>query len=99
MASASSASLSSRILQTQFDGQRDRRKHVPMQRVLASLVVLCLAVLVLAAPSAVEAKPGSKPSPRPTPTAKPKPSPSPTPTPYGCVGIDISYHQGTIDWQ
>jgi len=72
-----------------------------MQRVLASLVVLCLAVLVLAAPSAVEAKPQSKPSPRPTPTAKPKPTPSPTPTPTQpyVVGIDVSYHQGTIDWQ
>jgi GH25 family lysozyme M1 (1,4-beta-N-acetylmuramidase) len=84
-----------------------------MQRVLASLAILTLAAFVLAAPSAVEAKP-IRPNPRPTPTAKPpKPTPAPTatatptsaptptPTPAAPVyldGIDVSYHQGAIAW-
>jgi len=82
-----------------------------MQRVLASLVVSIVAALVLASPPTADAKP--KPHPTPTPTATPSPSPtatpplpsptpSPTPTPTapsGYVdGIDVSYHQGTIDW-
>ena len=38
--------------------------------------------------------------PKPTPTASPTPTPQPTPTPSpGFVnGIDVSYHQGSIDW-
>ena len=77
-----------------------------MQRVLASLVVASSLVFALAAPSAVDAKPPTKP--HPTPSAKPKPSPSPTPTPTPTPsptpgstyvdGIDVSYHQGTIGW-
>jgi len=84
-----------------------------VHRVLAVLATLCLAVFVLAAPSAVEAKPTVRPNPKPTPTAKstptpplPSPTPSPTPTPTptptpapGFIdGIDVSYHQGPIDW-
>lgn len=98
-----------------FDGIGDQRKHDAMQRVLASLAVIAVLLLVLAAPSAVDAKP--RPRPSPTPTAAPRPTPTPTPTaspvptpiptaspaPTGAPsyldGIDVSYHQGTIDWQ
>jgi GH25 family lysozyme M1 (1,4-beta-N-acetylmuramidase) len=72
---------------------------------------VCVAAFVLAAASPVEAKPPFGPKPRPTPTAKPTPTPSPTPpiptatptpspTPSQLYveGIDVSYHQGTIDW-
>jgi GH25 family lysozyme M1 (1,4-beta-N-acetylmuramidase) len=86
-----------------------------VHRVLAVLAVLCLAVFVLAAPSAVEAKAPVRPNPKPTPTAKPTPtpplpsptpsptptptpSPTPTPAPGFIDGIDVSYHQGPIDW-
>jgi lysozyme len=67
-----------------------------MQRAIATLVVLCLATFVLAAPSATDAK--AQPKPRPTPTAKPSPTPSPTPSTSFLTGIDVSYHQGSIDW-
>jgi lysozyme len=81
-----------------------------MHRVLASLAALCLAVFVLAAPSAVEAKP-PRSTPHPTPTVKPTstpspapiptatPTPSPTPSSTYVDGVDVSYHQGWIDWQ
>jgi lysozyme len=102
------------------DAVRARRKHEPMQRVLTTLVLLCLAVFVLAAPSTIDAKSG--PRPRPTPTTKPTPTPTPAPTPVPTPtatpsptptpmptpaptgvptyvdGIDVSYHQGAIDW-
>ena len=46
--------------------------------------------------------PTPKPSPTatPTPTPAPSPTPSPTPTPPSAYldGIDVSYHQGAIDW-
>jgi lysozyme len=90
-----------------------------MQRVLASLVAVFLAVGVLAFPPGAEAKPRPRPSPTPTPTVRPSPTPSPTPTPVATPtpvptatatpaptaipayldGVDVSYHQGTIDWQ
>ncbi|HEX5823323.1 MAG TPA: GH25 family lysozyme [Candidatus Limnocylindrales bacterium] len=76
-----------------------------MHRVLISLVVLCLAAFVLAAPATVEAKPPGRPNPKPTPTVQPTPPvstptpiPSPSPTPTTVDGIDVSYHQGSIDW-
>jgi len=82
-----------------------------MQRVLASLVVSIVTALVLATAPIADAKPKPRPTPTPTsnpsptPTATPplpSPTPSPTPTPTvqpGYVdGIDVSYHQGTIDW-
>jgi GH25 family lysozyme M1 (1,4-beta-N-acetylmuramidase) len=78
----------------------------------ASLAALSVLLLVLAAPSGVEAKPRLRPSPKPTPSAQPTPSPTPsiptpipTPTPAPTAtasyleGIDVSYHQGFIDWQ
>jgi lysozyme len=95
-----------------------------VSRIVAALVVLCLAMAFLASPSAVEAKP--KPRPTPTPTASPGPTPTPTPpipspvpsptpaptasptppptsppsaAPAYLTGIDVSYHQGTIDWR
>src|SRR3954469_14609077 len=43
------------------------------------------------------ATPSPLPSPTPTPRPTPRPTPSPTPT-ASLVGIDVSYHQGTIDW-
>lgn len=78
-----------------------------MQRALAALVSLFIAVLVLAAPATTEAKPPSRPRPTPTvtpvPTATPTPTPTPVPTPTLAPayldGIDVSYHQGTIDWR
>ena len=84
-----------------------------MQRVLASLLV-SLAVFALATPSSIEAKPQPRPSSRPTPTVKPTPTPTPTPSatpiptatptpsptgsPTYIDGVDVSYHQGAIDW-
>lgn len=86
-----------------------------MQRVLASVVALILAVFVLASPPGAEAKPRPRPSSTPTPTVRPTPTPTPNPfptatptvtptaaptaTPTNLDGIDVSYHQGTIDWQ
>lgn len=86
-----------------------------MQRVLASLAAVLLAVVVLAVPPGTEAKPRPRPSssprpspivqptptPSPTPTATPTAAPTPTPTPSPAVldGIDVSYHQGSIAWQ
>jgi lysozyme len=80
-----------------------------MQRALPILVALSVAALVLGSPTGVEAKP--RPGTTPTPTVQPTPpptpplpSPTPTPTPSPTVnpgyvdGIDVSYHQGWIDW-
>jgi GH25 family lysozyme M1 (1,4-beta-N-acetylmuramidase) len=86
-----------------------------MQRALASLLVSAVAIVVMATPSAVDAKPRPRPTPTPTsspsptatppipspaPTATPTPTPTPTPTiaPGYLDGIDVSYHQGAIDW-
>jgi GH25 family lysozyme M1 (1,4-beta-N-acetylmuramidase) len=57
-----------------------------LPRVLAVLAAVGLALAVLATPPTVEARP------------KPKPTPSPIPTPDVVTGIDVSYHQGAIDW-
>jgi GH25 family lysozyme M1 (1,4-beta-N-acetylmuramidase) len=46
------------------------------------------------------ATPPPSPTPSPAPTATPTPTPTPTPTapsPF-LNGIDVSYHQGSIDW-
>lgn len=80
------------LLQTPFDARLDRGKHVLMQRVFAGLLALSVAVVTLATPQVADAKP---PQPRPTST----PTPVPTPTPAFVDGIDVSYHQGTIDWR
>jgi lysozyme len=75
-----------------------------MQRFLVTLVALGMVAFILAAPSAA-AKPRPKPTPtpRPTPTATATPTPTPTPTATPASpfidGIDVSYHQGSIDWQ
>jgi len=85
-----------------------------MQRVLASLLAMSVALVILATPTVVEAKPRPKPTPTPTatvqptptptpipsvsPTPTPTPTPSPTATPTFLDGIDVSYHQGTINW-
>lgn len=85
-----------------------------MHRALAGLVAMSVAVVVgLASPQPVAAKPKPRPtptvqpSPTPTPTPPtPSPTPSPTPTatpsppppPASLDGIDVSYHQGAIDW-
>jgi lysozyme len=79
------------------------REHGALHRVLASLVVLSLAVVGLAAPSSVHAKPPDQkphpsPSAKPTPTPSPTSTPSPTPTSSYVDGIDVSYHQGAIAW-
>ena len=80
-----------------------------MSRVLAVIAALGLAVAVLVNPAPVEAKPNSKPphpratptpisSPTPSPAPSPTPSPTPTPQPAYLDGVDVSYHQGAIDW-
>ena len=84
-----------------------------MQRALASLLVSVVAIVVMAMPPAVDAKPRPRPSPTPTTTPSPTPTPpvpsplptaAPTPTATPTIapgyldGIDVSYHQGTIDW-
>ena len=45
-------------------------------------------------------KPSPTATPTPTPSPSPTPSPTPTPTPAPAYldGIDVSYHQGAIDW-
>ena len=83
-----------------------------MQRVFASLLAFTLAAFVLALPPGAEAKPRPRPTPTPTATVRPTPTPTATPTPTPTAtptpspsaaptfvdGIDVSYHQGTIDW-
>ena len=74
---------------------------------------MSVAVVFLVSPSGAEAesKPPAPartptvqpiPRPKPTPTASPTPTATPTPTPTLAPayldGIDVSYHQGTIDW-
>jgi lysozyme len=88
-----------------FDVTRHVGKHVQMQRVPGIVIAMCVAVLVLAAPTGAEAKGKPLPTPTPTPSVQRTPSPtakpSPTPTagPTSLDGIDVSYHQGAIDWQ
>jgi len=69
-----------------------------VQRVLAIVAALGLSVAVLAFPTATDARP--KPKPSPTPTVRPSATPTPTSTPAAAFvdGIDVSYHQGAIDW-
>ena len=83
-----------------------------MHRALAGLLAMSVAVFVLASPPVAEAKsgprptrpptPSVKPTPTPTPspaaTASPAPTPVPTPAPAYVDGIDVSYHQGPINW-
>lgn len=74
-----------------------------MHRVLASLLAVGLVIPLLALPATSEARPRPSPtSPKPGATLKPKPSPTPSPSPTPASttmnGIDVSYHQGTIDW-
>lgn len=47
------------------------------------------------------ATPAPTPVPTPTPTLAPTPTPAPSATPASAylTGIDVSYHQGAIDWQ
>jgi len=66
-------------------------------RVVAAIVAFGLAVGILANPAPGAARPKPKPSPSPAPTATVTPSPTPTPTGF-IDGIDVSYHQGSIDW-
>jgi GH25 family lysozyme M1 (1,4-beta-N-acetylmuramidase) len=78
----------------------DRGKDGAVQRALAALAALGLIAFLLAAASPAAAKPPSKPHPRPSPTMTPAPTATPVPTtpPAWIDGIDVSYHQGTIDW-
>jgi len=54
-----------------------------VHRILAGFTVVLFAITVLANPAVAE--------------AKPKPKPTPTPAPF-VPGIDVSVHQGSIDW-
>ena len=68
-----------------------------MHRTVTTLVSLCLAVFFLATPSVADAKLESKP--RPTPVVNAGPAPKPAPSKTYVDGIDVSHHQGTIDWR
>jgi lysozyme len=76
-----------------------------MQRVLAGFLAVSVAVFLMATPPVAEAKPKTPrptaapiPTVQPTPTPTVTPTPSPTPTAAFVDGIDVSYHQGVIDW-
>ncbi len=74
-----------------------------MHRALAGLLAMSVAVFFLASPSVADARSGPKPTrpPTPIPTVEPTPTPPtpvPTPTPAYVDGVDVSYHQGPIDW-
>jgi lysozyme len=64
-----------------------------MPRVAATFVALALVLLTVAAPSSVQAA-----DPGPVPAAAPIPVLEPQISPAYLDGIDVSYHQGTIDW-
>jgi GH25 family lysozyme M1 (1,4-beta-N-acetylmuramidase) len=90
-----------------FDALRDHGQHVAVHRLLAGFLALSVAILVLSSPSVAEAKskppaptptPTVQPTPTPTPSPTPTPTPTPTPAPAYLDGIDVSYHQGAIDW-
>src|SRR4051794_1044789 len=51
-----------------------------------------------AGPTATPRATPTPPIPSPTPTATPIPTPTATPAPAFAAGVDVSYHQGTIDW-
>ena len=95
----------SKVLHKAFDVLLDRRQHVAVHRLLSGFFALSVVVFVLASPAGAEAKPKG-PAPTPTPTVRPTPRPTPTPTPTPIPtpapayldGIDVSYHQGPIDW-
>lgn len=67
-----------------------------MPRAVAALAALGFLLVSLAFPSIGDARQKPKPSPTPTPT--PSASPSATPAPASLAGIDVSIHQGSIDW-
>jgi lysozyme len=85
-----------------------------VHRLLSAFLALSVAAFVLASPAVAEAKPKGPPrtpaptvQPTPTPPLPPTPSPTVTPTPTPVPtpaspyvdGIDVSYHQGAIDWR
>ena len=83
-----------------------------MHRILTAFLAMSVAVSFLASPPVAEAKPKPRPTQTPSPTVQPTPTPTPTPSPTPTAtpsptptatpsfldGIDVSYHQGTIDW-
>ena len=97
-------------MDTSFDVLLDRGQHVAVHRLLTGFLALSVAMLVLSSPSVAEAKskhpvptptPTVQPTPTPVPTQTPTATPTPTPTPAPAYldGIDVSYHQGAIDWR
>jgi lysozyme len=68
-----------------------------MPRSLATLVSLCLAVFVLAGPALADAQAPSKS--QPAAIAQPVRAAKPAPPRTYVEGIDVSHHQGTINWQ
>jgi GH25 family lysozyme M1 (1,4-beta-N-acetylmuramidase) len=84
------------------DALLDSREHVVVHRLLPALVAVFVAVFVLASPSVAHAKDGPRPTRPPTPRVQPTPTPTvqptPTPPPANVEGIDVSYHQGPINW-
>jgi lysozyme len=65
-----------------------------MPRVLAGLAALTVALFTVAAPSGVRAAEETAP----TVAAATAPNPTPPLNPGYLDGVDVSYHQGTIDW-
>jgi lysozyme len=76
-----------------FDAILDGRDHVGVHRLLPGFLAVSVAVLALASPSRADAS-----EPKPTGTPTPTVEPIPTPLPTHVDGIDVSYHQGWIDW-
>jgi lysozyme len=75
-----------------------------VHRLVTGLLALSVAVFVLASPSVAEAN--ERPGPTRAPHATAEPTPTPTVVPMRADaatgayvdGIDVSYHQGEIDW-
>jgi GH25 family lysozyme M1 (1,4-beta-N-acetylmuramidase) len=70
-----------------------------MHRTLATLVSLCLGVFFLApSPTNVQARSASGPAPVIEPAPAPMQAPRPAAPPTYAEGIDVSHHQGAINW-
>ena len=71
-----------------------------MHRTLVTLVSLCLAVFVLAGPALADAPASGKAQPAPViGQAQPPQAPKPNPPQTYVEGIDVSHHQGAINWR
>jgi len=72
--------------------------HSPVPRAAAALAALGLVVAFFAFPATSDARHTPRPSPTPSASPSATPGPSPSGTAADLPGIDVSYHQGSIDW-